>query len=513
MVGTAVRFGEPSEPPLVPPAGTVERIQIASPLGRNWAYVTPVREGARKPAVVYLVGGFSWSLSESAWRPQPRSNDQSGQAFEEAGFVVIHPSVRGAHDNPGARECFFGEVDDVVAAVDYALTRPDVDPERVFIFGHSTGALLALLAAESTNRIRGVVAVGPVRDPVSYQHCVPTGLSLQERALRKTTTYIERLTAQALIIEGEIGGNAAEVEAHAGLSPLVAAVVVPGFDHFTVLRPTTEVVARAIQAEEDLRNITAARVTKQAADALIARCGQSPFDGLSNSSPTPGFVGDHHLLTNEVRFVDRSPLRGASAFLLQLPDGGVALATAAHLTGEAGGIEPPMDFGDLADSSDGFERSLKAWAAFPRADDDDSFVISRRRLGPALFGDWLLLEVDKQEGLIEALPLSRRPVEVGEAVELLACEYRDRSCRQKRFAGQVTERTEESVRFTLNPAAAIAGFSGAPLLNTAGAVVGVFSVSSQLKRTDAGLALEGQADDALIQHVARCARLDGGVGD
>ena len=63
----------------------------------------------------------------------------------------------------GDREYFLlGEVDDVLAAIDFVRKRADVDPKRVYLGGHSTGATLALLVAASQPPVRAVFGVGPI---------------------------------------------------------------------------------------------------------------------------------------------------------------------------------------------------------------------------------------------------------------------------------------------------------------------------------------------------------------
>ena len=41
---------------------------------------------------------------------------------------MMFPSLRGGNDNPGAKEGFLGEVDDVIAAADFLAKQPYVDP-------------------------------------------------------------------------------------------------------------------------------------------------------------------------------------------------------------------------------------------------------------------------------------------------------------------------------------------------------------------------------------------------
>ena len=72
-------------------------------------------------------------------------------AYRRAGIVMMYPSLRGGNDNPGRREGFLGEVDDILAAAEYLARESYVDPGRIYLGGHSTGGTLAMLAAEMPN--------------------------------------------------------------------------------------------------------------------------------------------------------------------------------------------------------------------------------------------------------------------------------------------------------------------------------------------------------------------------
>jgi dipeptidyl aminopeptidase/acylaminoacyl peptidase len=52
----------------------------------------------------------------------------------------------------------YGETDDVLAAVDYLLSRPDVDRQRIGILGGSLGAATAIRAAARSAHLKAVVA-------------------------------------------------------------------------------------------------------------------------------------------------------------------------------------------------------------------------------------------------------------------------------------------------------------------------------------------------------------------
>ena len=50
-----------------------------------------------------------------------------------------------------------GTVEDAQAAVDYVLSRKDVDPERVALFGQSLGGAIAVVVAAKDERVKGLV--------------------------------------------------------------------------------------------------------------------------------------------------------------------------------------------------------------------------------------------------------------------------------------------------------------------------------------------------------------------
>lgn len=236
------------EPPPQPPPGVFEKVMYPAPLGNNVAYVTPVREGPRRPAVLWIQGGFNWGIDESAWKASSRDNDQSARAFREAGLAMMMPALRGCSGNPGSREYFLGEVDDVLAALDFLARRPDVDPERIYLGGHSTGGTMALLAAASGPRVRGVFAFGPVAVP-SYGE---TGTALdraegKELAMRSPVVFMDLIRVPTLVIEGEDGNTFAfEPLRKAAKNAPVRFVAVPGGTHFNILAPLTELLAQRI---------------------------------------------------------------------------------------------------------------------------------------------------------------------------------------------------------------------------------------------------------------------------
>jgi dienelactone hydrolase len=55
------------------------------------------------------------------------------------------PMLRAENGNPGNFELLLGEVEDAAAAVRWLASRPDVNSERIYAFGHSVGGGVAAL--------------------------------------------------------------------------------------------------------------------------------------------------------------------------------------------------------------------------------------------------------------------------------------------------------------------------------------------------------------------------------
>jgi dipeptidyl aminopeptidase/acylaminoacyl peptidase len=252
---TTTRETDPGEAPPTPPAKLFRLVRYESPAGRLAAYVTP-NPGDRKrhPAIIWITGGDCNSIDQGVWEPGPEANDQSASAFREAGIVTMFPSLRGGNDNPGRREGFYGEVDDVIAAAKYLERLPHVDPDRIYLGGHSTGGTLVFLVAASTDRFRAVFSFGPTDDVTHYpaQYAPFDRSNPREAELRSPVRWTHSVKSPLFVFEGTSGrGNTEALEAitRASRNPLVKCYPLQGVDHFSLLRPVTKVVAQKILAD------------------------------------------------------------------------------------------------------------------------------------------------------------------------------------------------------------------------------------------------------------------------
>lgn len=180
------------------------------------------------------------------------------------------------------------------------------------------------------------------------------------------------------------------------------------------------------------------------------------------------------VLTNEADFQGHTSLKGASSFLIRNEKGKVCLATARHLLGAAGDVDPPIKLEDL-------DKVLLSWRVFPRTKPEEAVRVG----GVALPGldakdrDWLVLALKTPSAPSAVIPLRLRqkPVAEGETVFMVGCSYANSEATQNVYKGKVTKRYYRDYwRFDIDPPVELPGFSGAPILDKNGLVAGVVTV-------------------------------------
>jgi acetyl esterase/lipase len=244
---------QPPGPADAPPPAIFSVVRYSSPVGPLAAYLSPSpHDGKRHPAIVWVVGGFDNSIGDS-WSPSDPNNDQSARAFREAGIVLMLPSLRGGNDNPGKRESFYGEVDDVIAAGEYVRKLDYVDPDRVYLGGHSTGGTIAVLVAESTRRFRNIFAFGPLAEVSGYgaEDLVFDPTDAREARLRSPMYFTASIETPTWIVEGAMPPSNKDSLPYlrSDAPPALHVFMVPNVNHFSILAPVTTLLARKIVAD------------------------------------------------------------------------------------------------------------------------------------------------------------------------------------------------------------------------------------------------------------------------
>ncbi len=144
-----------------PPPDGAQRIEYESDGRTLWAWWSvPETTGPKPPVLVYFHGAFSLTPEDFA-KTRP---------FRKAGYAVLTPTLRGENGNDGDLELLWGEVDDAVAAIEWAAAQPNVDGSHVYAIGHSIGggvAALVSLRPDAPVRITG--SVGGIYQPATFR--------------------------------------------------------------------------------------------------------------------------------------------------------------------------------------------------------------------------------------------------------------------------------------------------------------------------------------------------------
>jgi dipeptidyl aminopeptidase/acylaminoacyl peptidase len=191
--------------------------------------------------VLWAHGGFALAAADF----------EDARPFVDAGYVLMTPTWRGENGNPGAFELYCGEVDDACEALNYLAKRPDVDPQRIYVAGHSAGGTIAALTAESSRRVRAAAAVGalvdlrgaverfrqPIFEQAPFQWSDPN-----ENDLRSPARHLAELHCPLALHYGAQETDLIEiarpmVSAAKALNKPVTLKVFPGADHSTAVAP------------------------------------------------------------------------------------------------------------------------------------------------------------------------------------------------------------------------------------------------------------------------------------
>jgi dienelactone hydrolase len=151
-----------SAPYVVPSAFQAQPVRFgAEPFVLSGVLTVPV-SGTPAPAVVLLHGSGPADRDGTVGGVRPLKDLAEG--LSSKGFVVLRYDKRTL--THGAR--MTGDIGleeevlaDAVAAVALLKARPEVDPSRVFVVGHSLGALLAPEVAVRTSPVAGAVLLAP----------------------------------------------------------------------------------------------------------------------------------------------------------------------------------------------------------------------------------------------------------------------------------------------------------------------------------------------------------------
>jgi dipeptidyl aminopeptidase/acylaminoacyl peptidase len=135
-----------------------ERVRYLSDGLKIVGFVQRPETSGRHPAVIFARGG-----NRDFGRIDERTL-LTMQRFVDEGFVVISSQYRGSEGSEGRDEFGGADVHDLLALAPLAQSLPEVDPDRLFLYGASRGGMEALLAARAGMPVRAIALRSPMVD-------------------------------------------------------------------------------------------------------------------------------------------------------------------------------------------------------------------------------------------------------------------------------------------------------------------------------------------------------------
>ena len=186
--------------PLKPAPADCEYVEYESPAGKlgAWMMRPPnayLQKERKYPAVLYGHGGFAVGTSDATMV----------LPLVSSGYIVMIPAWRGENGNPGNFEMCYGEVEDAAAALEYLKNQPDVNADYIYAGGHSAGATIVSLLAETAPGLKKVVACGayPNMREGAYEGAPFNPTDIYETELRAPSEHVKFLTCPLLLLYGD----------------------------------------------------------------------------------------------------------------------------------------------------------------------------------------------------------------------------------------------------------------------------------------------------------------------
>ena len=196
-----LRYGPSPQTQIMPrlPKGAAEVTFKSGNLSLVAWSAKPESAPDRSPVVIFLHGGFAFGADDF----------EMAMPYRDAGFIIFTPILRGEDGQAGNFSMFYDEVDDVIALVEHVRKLPNVDPDRVYLAGHSIGGTTAMLAAMASPHFRAVASLSGSADQMlwikagGYSRLAPFDLNdPREFIMRSPLSYATSFKAPTRLYHG-----------------------------------------------------------------------------------------------------------------------------------------------------------------------------------------------------------------------------------------------------------------------------------------------------------------------
>jgi pimeloyl-ACP methyl ester carboxylesterase len=151
-----------------------ERISIQGAVSIGATLTLPVGGEAPYPAILFLAGSGPMDRDSNSRMLKGNIFNQFAAHVAENGFVSLRYDKRGVGESGGVHEeeGLWDRVDDAETALRFLAQHPAVDANRIFVLGHSEGAVIAP-ALYQRHPVRGLILISgaaeSIREGVEWQ--------------------------------------------------------------------------------------------------------------------------------------------------------------------------------------------------------------------------------------------------------------------------------------------------------------------------------------------------------
>ena len=238
-------------------AQTREEFRVMSPAGYEIAgdLALPRQAEGPVPAVILVSGSGAQDRDAALMENRYSAHRHWREVFTEAGVAVLSFDETGTGESGGewAEMGLYEHAGNVGALADWLRTRPEINPEDIYILGHSEGGLIASLISAEDPDLAGLIYVAApgrnMAEILEYQlrlNAQENGGAADEietvyQALREQWTGL--ITATATLREGmemDVLGRARRIQ-----SP---AIILQGWADWQVEAEQAVALAEAVRA-------------------------------------------------------------------------------------------------------------------------------------------------------------------------------------------------------------------------------------------------------------------------